>query len=77
MSENGDVTGKTDMPGNAEDIGRGLFFGIIAFQITGIVNNSTVATGPVFWMLFGAGMGFLFHIRNCSNGSNGLRENRF
>ena len=52
-------------------------FGIIAFQITGIVNNSTVATGPVFWMLFGAGMGFLFHIRNCSNGSNGLRENRF
>lgn len=77
VSENGDVTGKTDMPGNAEDIGRGLFFGIIAFQITGIVNNSTVATGPVFWMLFGAGMGFLFHIRNCSNGSNGLRENRF
>lgn len=52
-------------------------FGIIAFQITGIVNNSNVATGPVFWMLFGAGMGFLFHIRNCSKRSNGLRENRF
>lgn len=52
-------------------------FGIIAFQITGIVNNSTVATGSVFWMLFGAGMGFLFHIRNCSKRSNGLRENRF
>mgnify|MGYP002800886629 FL=1 len=65
------------VPENMKDIGTGLFFGILAFQITGIVNNSTVTTGPGFWLLFGAGMGFLFHVRNCSKRSNGLPEKKF
>ena len=64
-------------PGDTEYIGMGLFFGLIAFQIAGIVNNSTVATGPEFWLLFGAGMGFLFHVRNCSKRSNDLKGKEF
>lgn len=64
-------------PEDTEYIGMGLFFGLIAFQIAGIVNNSTVATGPEFWLLFGAGMGFLFHVRNCSKRSNDLKGKEF
>lgn len=70
--ENGDASQE-----NVKNIGIGLFFGILAFQIAGIVNNSTVTTGPGFWLLFGAGMGFLFHVRNCSKRSNGLPEKKF
>lgn len=41
------------------DEGCALFFGLIAFQIAGIVNNSVVTTAPVFWILFGCSMGYL------------------
>ncbi len=36
--------------------GGALFFGLIAYQITGIVNNSCVASSAGFWLLFGASM---------------------
>ena len=65
------------VPGKVKDIGMGFFFGILAFQIAGIVNNSTVATGPEFWLLLGTSMGFLYHVRNCSNRSNGLKVKKF
>lgn len=36
-----------------------LFFGLIAYEIAGIVNNSCVTTAPVFWLLFGCSLGLL------------------
>lgn len=41
------------------EAGCALFFGLLAFQIAGIVNNSAVTTAPVFWILFGCSMGYL------------------
>lgn len=32
---------------------KGIFFGILAFQLVGMINDSTVAVNPVFWILLG------------------------
>lgn len=36
--------------------GTWLLFGLLAYQIVGIVNNSAVTVAPVFWLLFGCSM---------------------
>lgn len=37
----------------------GLFFGVLAFQITGLVNNSSITVNPIYWLLFGCSMCFI------------------
>lgn len=41
---------------NGMNEGGALFFGLISYQISGIVNNSCVASSAGFWLLFGVGM---------------------
>lgn len=43
----------------ASHVAGALFFGLIAYEIAGIVNNSCVTTAPVFWLLFGCSLGLL------------------
>lgn len=47
--------------------GQAVFFGLLAYQIVGIVNNSSIPTAPVFWILFGCSMGFLKMCRQKSS----------
>ena len=40
----------------------GIFLGIVGFLLTGIMNDSNLATAPVFWCLLGIGIGIkTFH----------------
>lgn len=40
----------------------GIFLGIVGFLLTGIMNDSNLATAPVFWCLLGTGIGIkTFH----------------
>lgn len=63
-------------PEPVSGMGMALFFGVLAYQIVGIVNNSSVAASPGFWILFGCSMGILRR-GFCHNRSNDSRKEKF
>lgn len=50
---------------------NGIFCGVLAYQVTGIVNDSSITVSPFFWLLFGCSFGILF---KC--GREGLQNNK-
>lgn len=63
-------------PEPVSGMGMALFFGVLAYQIVGIVNNSSVAASPGFWILFGCSMGILRR-GFCHNRSNDSQKEKF